>query len=264
MPIHFIHVKGKGPTRFQLVDQPWPGRGPSGNMRKIIGLAAPITGPHMAGGPRYAFDLVAAARLSRGFAFSNPLHHPPVGGADSFRSPPDALGVGSECERLGAMPRALRPRAAISALCLGASSASMSIAIRGYRRASLTEPAVRRPTEVKPATITAPGVRKDWPAQSAQPHGARASALYGDPARTRPQTIAPSRCTTRPTKKERGGGGRGFWGCAGGRGLWNSGPGFSLGGGGWLGNAGPGEAADKRHAGPTSGRELKRYSARTI
>ena len=68
VPIHFIHVKGKGPNPMPLViNHGWPWT--FWDMRKIIG---PLSDPAAYGGdPADAFDVVAPSLP--GFAFSSPL-----------------------------------------------------------------------------------------------------------------------------------------------------------------------------------------------
>jgi pimeloyl-ACP methyl ester carboxylesterase len=73
VPIHFIHVRGKGPNPMPLViNHGWPWT--FWDMRKIIG---PLTDPAAYGGdPADAFDVVAPSLP--GFAFSSPLEKPGV------------------------------------------------------------------------------------------------------------------------------------------------------------------------------------------
>lgn len=68
VPIHFIHIKGKGPKPMPLViNHGWPWT--FWDMRKIIG---PLSDPAAYGGdPADAFDVVAPSLP--GFAFSSPL-----------------------------------------------------------------------------------------------------------------------------------------------------------------------------------------------
>ena len=68
IPIHFVHVKGKGPHPMPLViNHGWPWT--FWDMRKIIG---PLSDPAAHGGdPADAFDIVAPSLP--GFAFSSPL-----------------------------------------------------------------------------------------------------------------------------------------------------------------------------------------------
>ena len=68
VPLHFIHVKGKGPNPMPLVvNHGWPWT--FWDMRKIIG---PLTDPAAHGGdPADAFDVIAPSLP--GFAFSSPL-----------------------------------------------------------------------------------------------------------------------------------------------------------------------------------------------
>jgi pimeloyl-ACP methyl ester carboxylesterase len=68
VPIHFVHVKGKGPNPTPLViNHGWPWT--FWDMRKIIG---PLSDPAAHGGdPADAFDVVAPSLP--GFAFSSPL-----------------------------------------------------------------------------------------------------------------------------------------------------------------------------------------------
>ena len=68
VPVHFIHVKGKGPNPTPLViNHGWPWT--FWDMRKIIG---PLSDPAAHGGdPTDAFDIVAPSLP--GFAFSSPL-----------------------------------------------------------------------------------------------------------------------------------------------------------------------------------------------
>jgi pimeloyl-ACP methyl ester carboxylesterase len=76
MPIHFVHVKGKGPNPMPLViNHGWPWT--FWDMRKIIG---PLTDPVAYGGrAEDSFDIVAPSLP--GFAFSSPLTVP---GVNSF------------------------------------------------------------------------------------------------------------------------------------------------------------------------------------
>ena len=68
VPVHFIHVKGKGPNPMPLiVNHGWPWT--FWDMRKIIG---PLSDPSAHGGdPADAFDVIAPSLP--GFAFSSPL-----------------------------------------------------------------------------------------------------------------------------------------------------------------------------------------------
>ncbi len=71
VPIHFIHVKGKGPNPIPLIiNHGWPWT--FWDMRKIIG---PLTDPAAYGGdPADSFDIIAPSLP--GFAFSSPLEKP--------------------------------------------------------------------------------------------------------------------------------------------------------------------------------------------
>ena len=68
VPVHFVHVKGRGPSPMPLViNHGWPWT--FWDMRKIIG---PLSDPAAHGGdPADAFDIVAPSLP--GFAFSSPL-----------------------------------------------------------------------------------------------------------------------------------------------------------------------------------------------
>ena len=68
VPVHFVHVKGKGPNPIPLmVNHGWPWT--FWDMRKIIG---PLTDPAAYGGdPADAFEVIAPSLP--GFAFSSPL-----------------------------------------------------------------------------------------------------------------------------------------------------------------------------------------------
>ena len=71
VPVHFIHVKGKGPNPMPLiVNHGWPWT--FWDMRRIIG---PLSDPAAHGGdPADAFDVIAPSLP--GFAFSSPLETP--------------------------------------------------------------------------------------------------------------------------------------------------------------------------------------------
>lgn len=73
LPIHFIHVKGKGPSPTPLIaTHGWPWT--FWDLRKIIG---PLTDPGAHGGdPADAFDVVVPSLP--GFAFSSPLEAPGI------------------------------------------------------------------------------------------------------------------------------------------------------------------------------------------
>ncbi len=73
VPIHFIHVKGKGPSPMPLIiNHGWPWT--FWDMRKIIG---PLTDPAAHGGdPADAFEVIAPSLP--GFAFSSPLEVPGI------------------------------------------------------------------------------------------------------------------------------------------------------------------------------------------
>jgi pimeloyl-ACP methyl ester carboxylesterase len=80
VPIHFIHVRGKGPSPMPIViNHGWPWT--FWDMRKIIG---PLSDPASHGGdPADAFDVVAPSLP--GFAFSSPVDLPVV----NFRTAAD-------------------------------------------------------------------------------------------------------------------------------------------------------------------------------
>jgi pimeloyl-ACP methyl ester carboxylesterase len=73
VPIHFVHLKGKGPNPMPLVvNHGWPWT--FWDMRKIIG---PLSDPAAHGGdPADAFDIVAPSLP--GFGFSSPLTRPGI------------------------------------------------------------------------------------------------------------------------------------------------------------------------------------------
>jgi pimeloyl-ACP methyl ester carboxylesterase len=73
VPIHFIHVKAKGPNPMPLIiNHGWPWT--FWDMRKIIG---PLTDPAAYGGdPADAFEVIAPSLP--GFAFSSPLEKPGI------------------------------------------------------------------------------------------------------------------------------------------------------------------------------------------